>query len=175
MVAKKQTAPKAARMPLPKGRPSKYSIELANSICEQISQGKSLSIVCKGEGMPSPATVFSWLNKYSDFSENYARACVERSEAMMEEMFAIIDDSSNDWMTINGMRVVNRENVERSKARVDLRKWYLSKMKPKKYGDQISIDGEIRHITPLLGGRAKATEAIEGEIVDPVDDLIGEV
>ena len=40
---------------------------------------------------------------------------------------------------------LNGEHVQRSKLRVDTRKWYLSKILPKKYGDKINVEGNLNH------------------------------
>lgn len=94
--------------------------------------------------------VFSWLDRYPSFAKQYARACEERVEAMVEESFEIADDGSNDWMEKKFGRdeestwVLNGEAVQRSKLRVDTRKWYVARMKPRKYGDKLDVttDGE---------------------------------
>lgn len=172
---KKPTTVAKAAILSPQHGNSIYTEELVDSILDKIIEGKSMSSICREEGMPAPSTVMRWIANNKDLQERYARACVERTEALMEEMFAIADDSSNDWMMIDGHRVANREVIDRSKLRVDVRKWNMAKMKPKKYGDKIDIDGEIRHITPLLGGDARRTEAIEAVIVDPIDNLIEDV
>lgn len=152
-----------------------YTDKLMDTILDKIIEGKSMSSICREEGMPAPSTVMRWISNSKDLQERYAHACRERTEALMEEMFAIADDSTNDWMMIEGRRVANREVIDRSRLRVDVRKWNMAKMKPKKYGDKIELDGEIRHITPLLGGDARRTEAIEGVVVDEVDNLIEDV
>lgn len=105
------------------------------------------------------SSIFLWLSKYEDFSKNYARACDERVEAMVEQSFEIADDGTNDWMEKHfgndeeSSWVVNGEAVQRSKLRIDTRKWYAGRMKPKKYGDKIDVttDGEKlpTPITPL--------------------------
>ena len=57
-----------------RGRPSDYNPEIAETICEGIATGLLLPEVCKRPGMPSPATIFIWLNRFPDFQEQYARA-----------------------------------------------------------------------------------------------------
>src|SRR5690349_8401417 len=120
------------------GRPTKYTRELAAQICQEISDGKSLRAITRQENMPASSSVFLWLAEHKEFSEQYARACEERTEAMAEDIIEISDDGSNDWMEKyfgeNKAWVINGEAVQRSKLRVDTRKWMMSKMKPKKYG-----------------------------------------
>lgn len=144
-----------------KGRPSKFSEEIANEICDRIVGGESLRHICEDKDMPSPSMVFRWLadEKYKTFREQYTRACEERTEAFVEDIFAIADDGTNDWMEKHygehseSTWVVNGEALQRSKLRVDARKWYASKMKPKKYGERIDMTTNGKDIpAPILGG-----------------------
>lgn len=126
-----------------KGRPTKFNQELANKLCAQLAQGISLRTVCKADDMPCAATVFNWFHTNKDFLEQYARAKEESADAMAEEILDIADDGTNDWMTINrgreSIEVPNNEVLQRSRLRVDTRKWIMSKMKPKKYGDKLDM------------------------------------
>lgn len=133
------------------GRPSEYTKEIALKVCERISLGQSLKTVCKADDMPVPATVFKWMRDNEDFLKLYARATEERTEALSEELLDIADDSTNDWMTLNDRDVPDHENIQRSRLRVDTRKWLMSKMKPKKYGDKLDLtSGGEKLPTPLL-------------------------
>jgi hypothetical protein len=46
-----------------RGRPSTYSFERAEFICERLAYGESLRQICSDESMPSRRTVFQWLAK----------------------------------------------------------------------------------------------------------------
>lgn len=146
-------------IPKPVGRPSKYSKILADKICHELALGKSMRTVCKEDDMPSMQTVFTWLRIKKDFLEQYARAKQESADAMAEEILDISDDGTNDWMTIQrggiDVEVPNNEVLQRSRLRVDTRKWLMSKMKPKKYGDKLDLtsDGKVLP-TPIYGGQS---------------------
>lgn len=143
---------------MPGGRPSTYTQELADRICEGIALGSSLRTVLTGDDMPVMSTVFKWIREHEEFSNQYARACEERTEAMSEDLLDIADDGSNDWMEVHKgdteAWVTNGEALQRSRLRVDTRKWLMSKMKPKKYGDKIDVTsgGEKIAPVPILGG-----------------------
>lgn len=77
--------------------------------------------------MPCASSVFLWLTKHETFSENYAKAQKERSEALYEEMFEIGDEVAPDAAA-----------VAKARLRVDTRKWALARMNPKRYGDKIT-------------------------------------
>jgi hypothetical protein len=121
------------------GRPSLFTAELAAAICERISLGESLRSICRDEKMPDRATVFRWLSQDEAFRDQYARSREEQAETLAEELLEIADDATNDWMERNADDnagwVANGEHIQRSRLRVDTRKWIASKLLPKKYGD----------------------------------------
>ena len=112
---------------MPAGRPSKYTKELGRKICDRIANGESLKRVCERDDMPARRTVHTWLldEDKKQFLHNYESSVNIRTDNMfdaLEEISDISDDS---------------ESPMRSRLRVDTRKWYLSKVMPKKYGDKI--------------------------------------
>lgn len=132
----------------PVGRPSSYTPERAEAICALLAEGMSLRTVCKQEGMPDCATVFSWMRKFPEFLKQYEKSKAESADYLVEEMLDIADDGSNDWMekhSKEGENIgwqVNGEHVQRSRLRLDTRKWIASKLKAKKYGEKIEIAGD---------------------------------
>lgn len=129
----------------PGGAPSDYTQTLADKICLLISNGKPLRTIEKMSGMPSRVTVWRWIRDKPEFCNQYARAKEDYTEAMAEEILDISDDSSDDIQIIkdkqgNEREVVDWEVVNRSRLRVDTRKWLMSKLLPKKYGEKIEAD-----------------------------------
>ena len=118
--------------------------KIFDSICELIINGKSLRTALKENNNLSAQTFFIWLREDDDKSKQYARATTERAELMFEDMFDIADDSTSDYTQTESGQIFNSEHLQRSKLRVDTRKWALSKMMPKKYGDKLDLttDGE---------------------------------
>lgn len=129
------------------GRPSKYTEELAKQICEvTATSSKSLKTICEELDL-KPRMVLDWLSSNKEFSHMYARAKEEQADLLAEEIISIADDSSNDTIKIEGrngklMDAENKEWVNRSRLRVDARKWIASKLKPRKYGDKIELSGD---------------------------------
>ena len=128
------------------GRTTKYTLELADDICERLACGESMRSVCRDPKMPAVSSVFKWIREDAEFSSQYAKAKEESADALMEEMLDIADNGTNDYMenldgdgNCVGYRL-NGEFLQRSKLRVDVRKWAASKLKPKKYGDKTQID-----------------------------------
>ena len=131
-----------------RGRPSKYTPEIAEEICERLAKGESLRSICMDERFPSDVAVRQWhLEDVNGFSAQYAKARDAGLEAMAEQLTDIADNGANDWMERNDPDnpgyALNGEHIARSRLRVDTRKWYLSKLAPKRYGDKLSVDAAV--------------------------------
>lgn len=130
-----------------KGRPSTFSTAVASAICDRLTNGESLREICRSEGMPDKSTVMRWLGTNEEFRDQYARAREAQADHFADEILEIADDGSNDWMERKQgeetVTVVDHEHISRSKLRVDARKWLMSKMAPKKYGDRLALEGEL--------------------------------
>lgn len=106
------------------GRPSIYSEELAESICERMRQGESLLSICCDDAMPDRSTVYKWIREREEFSDNYTQAREALADVWFEEVVGLADKGSYD--------------VQRDRLRVDSRKWAASRMAPRKYGDRFN-------------------------------------
>ena len=119
-------------------------------IINRISSGESLRSILpyqnRSEHLPHIGTFLRWVSEDEKLSEHYARAMEIRADIMFEEMLEIADDGSNDFMTITKgdkeYEVENKEWVNRSKLRVDARKWILARMTPKKYSERLITENK---------------------------------
>lgn len=153
-----------AEQPKPKiGRPSDYSLEIAAAICARLCVGESLRTICRDEDMPACSTVFKWLALHSAFAEQYARAREAQAEAIFEDILDIADDARNDWMERRGEEdsgwQVNGEHIQRSRLRIDARKWMAGKLAPKKYGERAALE-----LTGKDGGPIETAEISERDV-----------
>lgn len=125
------------------GRPSKYNIKLADTICNRIANGESLLSISKEEDMPVASTIHLWVLENDEFSDKYEKARLMQAAYMFDELLDIADDGKNDWMDKedpdNPGYNLNGEHIQRSRLRTDVRKWYLSKVAPKVYGDKLDL------------------------------------
>src|SRR5581483_2686424 len=120
------------------GRPSLYKSALAGRICERLADGETLRRICRDEGMPTRRTVTNWLLVHEDFRQLYARARDIQADLFAEEVVDIADDRRGDLVPgKDGKPTPDWENVQRSRLRVDARKWFAGKVAPKKYGERI--------------------------------------
>jgi len=129
---------------MPAGRPSNYSDKLADAICEDIVLGLSIREIAAKDNRPSEATIWRWVATNAEFQDRYTRAKEGQAERFAEELIEIADDGTNDWMLRNQgeetIVVADHEHIQRSRLRVDARKWLMSKMAPKKYGDKTQVE-----------------------------------
>jgi len=136
------------------GRPTKYSKEIAEQICFDISsKALGLKQICNNELYPHPVTIYRWISENEDFRNMYARAKDSQADLLAEEILEIADDGSNDFMTIvkgdQSYTVENKELVNRSRLRIDARKWYAAKLRPNKYGDKIDVTTDGKTINQV--------------------------
>lgn len=119
-----------------------YTPEISETILERLEDGEGLIAICRSEGMPSDGAVRKWVETDHDgFGARYAQARARGVERLADEILELSDDASRDVRTTEeGRDIVDYEVVARSKLRVDSRKWLLSKLLPKTYGDKIDLN-----------------------------------
>lgn len=141
------------------GRPSKYSDEMAETICEKIANGRSLRSICAEDGMPTTSTVCKWLIENKEFSEQYARARTRQADYFFEEIVEIADSVEADSAA-----------VAKARLQVDARKWAASKIAPKKYGDKQELDVKSSDgsMTPTVRLNAEEYRKIAEEVLNKV-------
>jgi len=138
-----------------------YSVEEKNKIfdeiCFRVSEGESLSQICRSfDNKPDRPTIYDWIRADKEFHNRYARAMELRAILLVDEILTISDDNSNDTLTIQKgneeIDIENKEWVNRSRLRVDSRKWIASKFYPKAFGDKIELEhsGEIKTTQPVF-------------------------
>lgn len=135
------------------GRPTTFTQKIVEKICERLANGESLRQICKDDAMPVTSTVHLWLldEKHKVFSEQYDKARRLQADYLFDETLEIADDGSNDWMEREyaegrSVTVPDQDHISRSRLRVDTRKWYISKVLPKKYGDKMDVTSDGKAI-----------------------------
>jgi hypothetical protein len=128
-----------------RGRPTIYTVDLAEQICTELCTGRTLNDVCRDDGMPAESTVRKWAQEDREgFSARYRLAREIGYHAMADEILDIADDARNDWVARRkangeGEPMLDHEHVSRAKLRIDVRRWLLSKALPKIYGDRLDL------------------------------------
>jgi hypothetical protein len=119
-----------------RGRPTDFDQALADTICERMRAGESLRAICRDEGMPGESTVRAWAaaNQHG-FHAQYTRAREAQMDALAEDLIEIADDKEED--------------PQRARLRVDTRKWLMSKIAPKRFGDRTQHELTGRNGGPI--------------------------
>jgi hypothetical protein len=145
------TQERAEVTPKPFGRPPSRTPEEITAIKIQIidivnTSTLSIRKICDKlskeiDNFPCRETIIGWLGDDKEFANQYARAKENQCDLMAEEIIDISDDDSLDLaFNEDGKAFVDKEHINRSRLRVDTRKWILSKLKPKKYGDKLELE-----------------------------------
>lgn len=140
-------------------------IAVQQRIIDEMSNGKTLSEICRQEGMPHRRRVYEWIADDADFAKAMDRAREIGADAIADEQLEIADDASNDWMKRHSKDgteewVLNGEHVQRSKLRIWTRQQLLEKWHPKKYGAKVTQEHTGKDGAPMQ------FERIERVIVD---------
>lgn len=107
---------------------------IADQVLAGMGQGLSAFKACEAAGIPH-STFMGWLDNDAELVNRYTRARENLIERMANEIIEISDkdveiqDGKRDWAA-----------VQKHKLQVDTRKWLLSKLAPKKYGDKVGVE-----------------------------------
>lgn len=137
----------------PTGRPSKFSDQLFEEICERLSNGEPLRQICRDDHIPNATTVYNWLESDESLSQRFARAREKGFDAIAESALAIADEpppTTQQGGTDSG-------HVAWAKNRVWTRLQLLAKWDPKRYGDkqQVEHSGSIGLANEIAQARAR--------------------
>jgi hypothetical protein len=152
-----------------------YSPELADRVCELMVEGVSLREICGMPGMPSRQSIFNWLEKNEEFRQRYAIARLMQVEYWAHEIIEIADDTSGDFViNEDGERVIDHENINRARLRVDARKWLMAKLNPQRFGDRVTADITVKRDMRELTDREllQIVQESPPAIVAPDDETV---
>lgn len=114
--------------------------EIINKVCERIESGASLRTACDREGIPRK-TFFQWIDKDKSKSNQYARAVNERAEYLAEDLIDLVEKRDDIvYSDESGKLRTDAVLVQAKRLEVDTKKWIVSKLFPKKYGDKIGLE-----------------------------------
>lgn len=141
------------------GRPSKYSLQLAEKICEKIaSSNLGLTKICEDEDFPNRITIHNWLKEHEEFLNMYTRAKEDQADFLADEILEIADKALLGITTVDkplGVETTEADNVQRSRLMIESRKWLAMKLKPRKYGDKMDVTTNGEKITTFNVGFKK--------------------
>lgn len=133
-----------------------WTPEIEDEILTRIGKGQSVVEICADDWLPSQSTLYKRLAADAEFAKRYACAREVQADTIFDEILQIADDARNDWMERQGEDsagwIANGEHIQRSKLRIEARKWMAGKLRPKVYGEKLELDhsGEVR-VAPVTG------------------------
>lgn len=128
------------------GRPTLFNRKIMKTICLRLANGESLRTICKDGVMPSRQTVYDWLLSNKEFLDQYESSRNIGYDEIFEGLAEIADLTTEE---IVGDDKSDGARVQARRLQVDVRKWYLSKVLPKKFGDKLDVTSDNKPI-PLL-------------------------
>ena len=157
------------------GRPAALTTELKAEICDRVVLGETVRQIAADPRMPAESTIFLTLARDAEFAAEYGRARVIQCYRWEDEIIEIADGTAGDWVTREGhngtsVKVANQEHIQRSRIRIDARKWLMSKRVPKRYGEKVTQEHvgseggpiQTRELSPLERARRARFHPREG-------------
>jgi hypothetical protein len=145
MARKKQGGARAGA-----GRPSEYTVEIAQRIIDQLPE-LSLRKICMQKGMPTRNTVVRWQDADPEFDAKCARARIAQADYMDD----LILDTANS---------TTESNAQAARVKIGAYQWRAARLKPKRYGDKLDLN-----VAGQEGGAPIRTLAVTTEVTDPVE------
>lgn len=146
----------AADSPARRGPKSKLTEQVIEDICSHIAVGGSLRSYCEAPDTVSIGRVIAWLaDKSGDrlctvLQEQYARARDAACEAISGDILDIADTATDS------------DSASAARVKIDARKWWLSKMRPQQFGDNVGLQ---------IGGNAGITITLERHTTSSADAI----
>lgn len=164
----------------PFGALDNYDPTKALEICRELMGGRRLKEVLELPDMPTQAIVTDWLLRVDEFREMYYYARRAGIEMIVDEIIEIADDDTEDYTPVydkeggvKGDRF-NGQHVQRSKLRIETRKWLAEKLLPAIYGDKVQhshgpTEGLAEMLSRIASSQSVPAPAIDGRAADVED------
>ena len=130
------------------GRPSKYTPEIAQEMCNRLANGEPLRQICRDEGFPAWQTVYDWMYRDDALGEAgvglsgaIAKAREIGQDAIAEQIWLEVNQEPERILSEGGGRV-DSGYVQWQKVKAEIGLKLLAKWNPKRYGDKIALGGD---------------------------------
>ena len=134
-----------------------YTRDPADTICRRMSEGESVRSICRDSGMPSEGAVRAWAREDRDgFAARYRHARDLLLEYWSDQIVDLADQGDLD--------------PRDRQVRIDVRKWLMSKLAPKRYGDRLLHAGDPENPMRVLHEQV-SLDALSPEQVDALEQF----
>ena len=140
----KPTIKKPTPVKRPRGRPSLYTLALAEEVCERLSNGETLEDICRSAHMPATRTVYLWTETHESFAADFARARTRGFDAIAAEALRIANTPVEgvEYVTKadGGVEERRGDMLGHRKLQIETRLKLLAKWDPKRYGEKLALE-----------------------------------
>ena len=144
-----------------------YSDGRATEICERISSGELLTVICNDPHMPTARNVTRWLKAHSDFAALYNMALQDRLTIFEEQVIQFADSIPKEPQRATPSSRTEKvqfvDPVQTAKLQIEVRMRHLKAGRPSKWGDQSTL--MVKQEDPF-DCAALSSEEIERRIAD---------
>ena len=119
--------------------------EIFDLVLLRIESGESIRDVLMDKNMPSSRTFFKWLALDSEKVKQYETSMSYRDDKLFDEIIEIaynVEEGTTTKETERGVEITTGDMLGHRRLKIDALKWYLSKRKPKKYGDKLDVTSD---------------------------------
>ncbi|MCC8954100.1 hypothetical protein H8B02_11700 [Bradyrhizobium sp. Pear77] len=129
------------------GRPSTFTGEIFEAICERLADGQTLKQICRDPEMPDRYTVLRWIKNDDGRRRLYDQARRDGTDSLADDLIDIAWDTSNDSVVNErGTVVCNHEWIARSRVKTENIRFLIMKLNPRRYGDKLPEAIEARQM-----------------------------
>ncbi len=131
--------------PKTRGQRMIFTQEMADLVCERIAiDGHSLKEIDRDPDMPCAGTILKWVAEVPSFALEYARARERLLEHWAEDTLDIANTphmgEKTEISDQFGTKIIRGDMIEHRRLQIDARRWLLSKLAPRKYGDKLDLN-----------------------------------
>jgi hypothetical protein len=136
---------------------------IIDAVLDAVASGRTVTAACK-QNLIDPAKLHSWVMRDPLLQERYDEARKIQAEVMLDEMIEISNDGANDtYIDARGVARTDFDVVQRSRLRLEQRRWQMSKVNPHRFGDKLAVDQKVEttvnHAETLDAARRRKEEA----------------
>ena len=149
----------------PSMTPSRYTPELAQTICDQLASGKSLRQICAAPDMPDRHTVRRWVVQHPEFREQYEAARLLWADEIFEQIAEISAQARRIAEEAEGKGLNAHATVAALREEVRGLMWVCARLRPDKYGDRVSTEITGANGKDLIPDNAAAADRLAGVFI----------
>lgn len=113
--------------------------DIENEVVDRLTAGEPLAAILRSPGMPKPSTWYDWCAADKDLSGRVARAREHGADSIAADCMIIADHAMGDYRMGEKCPIVDQDNIQRSKLRVETRLKLLRCWDPR-YGEKVQAD-----------------------------------